>query len=110
MRQGGWKLFSPRGASGKAMVSALLGAITVPACIAMFYLDYKSYMGGASPAHTIHAGAVVLLCFFLSLAGMIIGVLARREPDQRYLFAYVGMVLNGLVLLSGFILLYVGME
>ena len=46
---------------------------------------------------------------FFALAGIILGILSRREPEKMYLTSYLGILLNGLVLALGFVLMYMGL-
>lgn len=69
----------------------------------MVYLTYKN--GGQAQ---LRYGGVVFICLFFSLAGMILAILSRREPEKFYLISYLGMLLNGLVLAFGFVVMYLG--
>lgn len=69
----------------------------------MVYLTYKN--GGQAQ---LRYGVVVFICLFFSLAGMILAILSRREPEKFYLTSYLGMLLNGLVLAFGFVVMYLG--
>ena len=69
----------------------------------MVYLTYKN--GGQAQ---LRYGGVVFICLFISLAGMILAILSRREPEKFYLTSYLGMLLNGLVLAFGFVVMYLG--
>ena len=69
----------------------------------MVYLTYKN--GGQAQ---LRYGGVVCICLFFSLAGMILAILSRREPEKFYLTSYLGMLLNGLVLAFGFVVMYLG--
>ena len=48
------------------------------------------------------------MCLLFSLAGLILGVLAKLEEDKFYLFAWLGIVLNLLTLLGIAFILYAG--
>ena len=69
----------------------------------MVYLTYKN--GGQAQ---LRYGGVDFICLFFSLAGMILAILSRREPEKFYLTSYLGMLLNGLVLAFGFVVMYLG--
>ena len=69
----------------------------------MVYLTYKN--GGQAQ---LRYGCVVFICLFFFLAGMILAILSRREPEKFYLTSYLGMLLNGLVLAFGFVVMYLG--
>jgi len=70
----------------------------------MIYGAYKNG-GQAEPRHA----AVVFVCLVLSLAGLILSILSRREPDRNYLFSYAGMVLNTIVIVFCGYVMYLGL-
>ncbi len=97
-------LFNSREQSTNALLSVLLGSISLLSCGIMIYLAYKN--GGQAQ---LRYGGVVFICLFFALIGIILGILSRREPEKMYLTSYIGIVLNGLVLLLGFVLMYLGL-
>ncbi len=82
----------------------VLGGISLAACCVMIYQAYRN--GGQAQ---LRQGGVVFICLFFALAGMILGILSRREPEKMYLTSYLGILLNGLVLALGFVLMYLGL-
>ena len=97
-------LFNSKEISTRALLSVAVGLISVIACGIMIYLTYLH--GGTAE---LRYGAVVFLCLFFSLAGLILAILSRREPEKRYSVSYLGMILNGAVLALGFVVMYLGL-
>ena len=103
MRKPHGHLFSSREQSVSALISVILGGVSLFSCGIMVYLTHKN--GGQAQ---LRYGGVVFICLFFSLTGMILAILSRREPEKFYLTSYLGMLLNGLVLAFGFIVMYLG--
>ncbi|SEA03025.1 hypothetical protein SAMN02745687_01494 [Lachnospiraceae bacterium NK3A20] len=97
-------LFTSKKQSYPGLISLVLGVICVISVAAMIYLTYQA--GGKAQ---LRYGAVVFICALISLAGLITGILARREPDRIYLFAYIGIALNAAVLAVSFTIMYLGL-
>ena len=97
-------MFDSKEISTRALVSVLLGMISVISCSLMVWLTYVN--GGQAE---LRYGGVVFLCLFFSLAGMILAILSRREPEKRYWVSYLGMILNGGILALGFAIIYLGL-
>ena len=104
MRRKHGHLFNSREVSTGALLAVMLGGISLTACCVMIYLAYKN--GGQAQ---LRHGGVVFICLFFALAGIILGILSRREPEKFYLTSYLGVVLNGAELVLGFILMYLGL-
>ena len=88
----------------RAYIASILGTICLVSCIYMIYGAYKNG-GQAEPRHA----AVVFVCLVLSLVGLILAILSRREPDRHYLFSYVGMALNAFVVVICALIMYLGL-
>lgn len=97
-------MFNSKEVSFRALLSVALGVISVVSCSLMIYLTYLND-GRAQ----LRYGGVVFLCLFFSLAGLILAILSRREPEKRYWVSYLGMVLNGGILVLGFVIIYLGL-
>lgn len=104
MRRRHGHLYNSREVSTNAVLSVIMGAISLFSSIMMIYLTYRN--GGEAE---LRYGGVVFVCLFISLFGLILAILSRREPEKKYLVSYIGMVLNGLVLVLGFIIIYLGL-
>ena len=98
------RMFNSREVSTRALLSVALGVISVVSCSLMIYLAFLN--GGQAE---LRNGGVVFLCLFFSLAGLILAILSRREPEKRYWVSYLGMVLNGGILTLGFVIIYLGL-
>ncbi|WP_130837107.1 DUF6142 family protein [Lachnoclostridium sp. Marseille-P6806] len=96
-------LFTSKKKSFRALLSDCLGGIALVCSLLVLYLTFRQ--GGTA---TVQGGAVFLLCVVFALAGMILAVLSRREPDCYYFFSYLGMLMNGLVLAAGVLVVYLG--
>lgn len=95
-------MFTNRRHSGKAVMSTVFGSLCTAALILVLFLSYTR--DGDVPAGYGFTGVFATI---LSLIGLILGVLAVREPDHYKIFGWLGILLNGisLVLISG--ILYV---
>jgi len=96
-------MFTNKNYSSKSIMSAILGLISAAALIYAVYLTYAAG-GRALPRY----GASLLLTTIFAFVGLILGILAKMEPETFYLFAYIGLVLNILVLLGISFVLYAG--
>ena len=81
-------------------VFGALGGVTIVLALHLTFLA----KGVASPRY----GVAGLLSFIFALVGMILSIMARLEEDKYYLFAYIGMVCNFLVLAGDIALLLLG--
>lgn len=97
-------LFNSREISTAALLSVILGVICIAACSVMIYLTYRN--GGRAQ---LRYGGVIFICLFFSLLGLILAILSRREAEKLYFFSYLGMVLNGVVLVLGIVVMYLGL-
>ncbi len=97
-------LFTSKKMSIRALMSDCLGAIAVVFTCVTVYLAYAN--GGSA---TAGGGAAFFLCLILAFAGEIIAIISRREADVYYFFCYLGMALNGAVIVFGVLVLYWGL-
>ena len=97
--------FTNRKQSVKALISLSFGLICCFSCAAVLYMTYQN--GGQA---RLNDGAVILVCPFFSLTGLILAILSRREPDRWYLLSYVGMFLNTLVVALCAVIIYLGVQ
>ena len=96
-------IFTDRAESKKGIMSAFFGALSLISLLLAVYLVYASEGETA-----VRYGVVGFLCLIFAAAGMTLGILAKMEEDRFYLFAWVGIVLNGLTLAGILGILYVG--
>ncbi|MBQ9867588.1 MAG: hypothetical protein IJM34_11270 [Lachnospiraceae bacterium] len=73
-----------------AVVLALIGIVTI---VLSIILAYKN--GGEA---RLSYGAATLLSMVMALAGLILAIISRMEPDRYYFFPDLGIALNVLVL------------
>ena len=84
----------------KGILSSALGLISAVSVVMALYFAYQNG-GTAEPRY----GVALLLAALFSVAGFILGILSKMEPDKYYFFSYLGLILNALVLIgTGFIL------
>lgn len=96
-------LFTNRNHPVKGIMSTILGMISWVVVACSVYFSYNN--GGEAG---LRQGASVLLAFLYGIAGEAAGIVSRLEPDKYYLFSYLGIFLNTMLLgFVGFIL-YVG--
>lgn len=85
-----------------AVILALIGIVTIILSIVMSYKNG----GEAKPGYA----AAVLLSMIMALAGVVLGIISRTEPDRYYFFADLGIVLNIIVLAAGGTILALGLR
>lgn len=96
-------IFTDKDYSPQSIISTILGLIDIATLIYVVYLTYKN--GGiALPRY----GSTGLLITIFSFVGLILGILAKSEPDRFYLFAYLGILLNILALCGISFILFAG--
>jgi len=96
-------MFTNKNYSAKSIMSAILGVISLVAVIYAIYITYTNG-GVALPRY----GAGIFLSMLFAFAGLILGFLAKMEPERFYLFAYIGFVLNLLTLCGVSFILFAG--
>ena len=65
-----------------------------------------TYVKGGNAS--LEYGGVVLLSLLYGFGGLILGILSKKEPDKYYFLSYLGMVLNGVILVMVSMILYAG--
>lgn len=88
-------IFTDKRESKKGILSAMLGAMSLISVFLTVYFTWQNH-GTAY----VRYGVVTLLCLIFSVAGLVIGIMAKLEEDKFYLFAWIGIVLNALTLLG----------
>ena len=86
------------------MTAAAMGVVSFLTCCIMQLFTYQN--GGYAE---LRYGAVVFVCLIISVAGLITAILSGRDPDVIPLVPALGMILNGAVLVYGFVVVYYGM-
>lgn len=84
----------------RGIFSFAIGMISAVSVVLALYFAYQNG-GTAKPGD----GAALLLAALFSVAGLIFGILSKMETDKYYLFPYLGILVNTVVLFGiGFIL------
>lgn len=93
-------IFTNKDHPQKAIMSTILGVISLASILLTLYFTLKSH--GQAPRRY---GFSALTAMLFSIAGLVLGILSRMEPDKFYFFSYLGITINVLVLIGiGFIL------
>lgn len=74
-------------------MATILGVISLVSLIYAIVMSYRS--NGEIP---LQYGAVALLVTIFALTGVVLGVISKTEHDRYYIFSYLGILLNVLVL------------
>ena len=96
-------IFTNKTFSEKAIMSVVLGIIGIASIVVAIAFTYAR--GGLA---TLEYGGVVLLCLIYGFAGLILGILSKKEPDKYYFISYLGMVLNSITIIMVSLILYAG--
>ena len=96
-------IFTNKTFSQKAIMSVILGVIGIASIIVAVAFTYVK--GGNA---SLEYGGVVLLSLLYGFGGLILGILSKKEPDKYYFLSYLGMVLNGVILVMVSMILYAG--
>ena len=96
-------IFTNKTFSQKAIMSVVLGVIGIASIIVAVAFTYVK--GGNA---SLEYGGVVLLSLLYGFGGLILGILSKKEPDKYYFLSYLGMVLNGVILVMVSMILYAG--
>ncbi len=96
-------MFTSKSHSEKGMFASGLGVISLISILLCVYLCYKQ--GGAMDPKL---GAAALFSLLISIGGLSMGIIARREKDVFYLFPDLGIVLNTISFLVISALFYLG--
>ena len=96
-------LFTSKKATPQAVMSLILGILSVTTCLLAFYKSYRAG-GEAMLSH----GAAVLLALFFCIAGIILALLSLRDEDTMWVLSAGGLVLNLCTLVMGSVVLYHG--
>lgn len=89
----------------RAVASTILGVIALTAYVIAIVMTYRN-QGNAEP----QLGISGLLGLIYACIGLYLGIVSRMEKDKFYLFCYIGMVLNVLVLAIAGFTLYLGIR
>ena len=87
----------------KGIMSTILGVISL---VTLAYAIVMSYLKAGNIPRQYGTAAMLVMIF--AFVGILLGVLAKTEKDKFYLFAYLGITLNVLVLVVISVILYAG--
>ena len=96
-------IFTDKVESKRGMLSTFFGVLSL---VSLLTALYQSFL--AEGTEFVKYGVVGLLCLIFAGTGLVLGILAKKEEDKFYLFAWMGIVLNLLTVLRVGIILYVG--
>ncbi len=95
--------FTNKKHSEKSVMSTVFGALSMISMIVLIYLSYR--LRGEVP---VNYGIAVMLILVFGIVGLILGVFAMQEREKFRFFAIMGLVLNGLAIVSVSAVLYAG--
>ena len=84
-------------------MSVILGVIGIASIVVAIAFTYAK--GGNA---SLEYGGVVLLSLLYGFAGLVLGILSKKEPDKYYFLSYLGMVLNAVIITMVSLILYAG--
>ena len=87
----------------KGIMSTVLGIISAASVLLALYFTFLNG-GKAQPRY----GAAVLFAVLFAIAGLVLGIMSKMEPDKYYLFSYLGLVINSMVLIGAGFILFAG--
>lgn len=96
-------IFTDKVESKRGMLSTFFGVLSF---ISLILAVHESFLGEG--AALVKYGVVGLLCLIFAVAGLVLGILAKMEEDKFYLFAWLGILFNGLTLAGISFILYAG--
>lgn len=96
-------MFTNKKHSTRGILSSILGVISLVSLILAVFWTYE-----AKGKATDGMGMVGFVAACFSLTGIVLGYLARTEADRFRFFAWLGIVLNVLVLAVISVILYAG--
>ena len=96
-------IFTNKEHTRKGIMATILGIISIATLIYTVLMSYRQ--DGEVPRQY---GAAAMLVMVFAFVGIILGVVSRTERDKYYLFSYLGIALNVLVLAAISIILYAG--
>ncbi len=96
-------IFTNKEHTRKGIMATILGIISIATLIYTVLMSYRQ--DGNVPRQY---GAAAMLVMVFAFVGIILGVISRTERDKYYLFSYLGIALNVLVLAAISIILYAG--
>ena len=84
-------------------MASILGTIAIVSVGLAVYLTYLNK--GVAP---MQYGTVILLSLLFAIVGLVLAIRACMEKDIYRLFPVLGIILNGITILAGGFILYLG--
>lgn len=96
-------MFTTKAYSPQGIMSFILGVISLLSIVLAIILTF--YRRGEA---LLQYGTVLFVCTLFSMTGLALGFYAKMQADKYYLFAYLGIIINLLTLISLSMILYAG--
>ena len=96
-------IFTNKKHTQRGIMSTILGTISL---VSLFVAVYQTYVAKGQAGFNM--GLVGFLAMVFALIGIGLGYLGKMEQDRYGLFAYLGLILNVLVLIIISLILYAG--
>lgn len=87
----------------QGIMASILGTIAMVSVGLAIYLTYLNK--GVAP---MQYGTVILLSLLFAIVGLVLAIRACMEKDIYRLFPVLGIILNGITILAGGFILYLG--
>ena len=87
----------------QGIMASILGTIAIVSVGLAVYLTYLNK--GVAP---MQYGTVILLSLLFAIVGLVLAIRACMEKDIYRLFPVLGIILNGITILAGGFILYLG--
>ncbi|MFI3212021.1 MAG: DUF6142 family protein [Eubacteriales bacterium] len=98
-------IFTDKKYTKKSIMSTVLGIIAMISVICAIYFTYEN-----NGQATDNYGVVGLMIVIYSIIGWILGILARVEKEQFYLFSHIGIILNTCNIIGISYVIYMGIH
>ena len=96
-------MFTSKQHTQKGIMSTILGVISL---VTLVYTIVMSYLKAGDIPRQYGVAAMLVMIF--AFVGIILAAISKTERDKFYLFSYIGIVLNVLVLVVISVILYAG--
>ncbi len=87
----------------KGIMATILGVIAALSIVITIVRSY--FLAGNVPDNY---GAAIFLAFIFAVVGVILAIISRYEKEKFYLFSYIGIGINLLVIIMVSLILYAG--
>lgn len=95
--------------SGLGITSFILGIISFIGFILSFGIAGFIYASmNYDEAAFVLVGVAIIVCFFLCIVAMILGIIGINQPERKKLFGILGLSISGVIFLLACILMAIG--